>query len=190
MRTRKSLNSWLRWRTLTRPWPSIEMFSACHFCSRLHLKMAFFSCGGVRLLVGVPPPGFTPQRGSAIYFHVPDIGAVFETLQEAGVHFQAVPHVAHHTVFRLNGARNELLRFCAADATGLPRGGSRPWCPVPVARERRHRWSCNGVPVAGSTQATLIGTVDSTFGQIVGGAGCAYHAERILSVWCPEAPFQ
>ncbi len=60
-------------------------------------QMAFFSCGGVRLLVGVLPHGQTPQRGSAIYFQVPDIGAVFATLQEDGVDFKAVPHVVHRT---------------------------------------------------------------------------------------------
>ncbi len=39
-------------------------------------QMAFFMCGSVRLLVGVMPPGQKPQRGSAIYFRVPDIQAV------------------------------------------------------------------------------------------------------------------
>ena len=33
-------------------------------------RMAIFNCGGVRLLVGVTPPGQKPQRGSAIYFQV------------------------------------------------------------------------------------------------------------------------
>ena len=36
-------------------------------------QMAFFDCGGVRLLVGVLPLGQLPQRGSAIYFRVADI---------------------------------------------------------------------------------------------------------------------
>jgi predicted enzyme related to lactoylglutathione lyase len=34
-------------------------------------QMAFFNCGGVRLLVGVLPAGQTAQRGSAIYFRSP-----------------------------------------------------------------------------------------------------------------------
>ena len=38
-------------------------------------QMAFFMCGAVRLLVGVMPAGQKAQRGSAIYFRVPDIQA-------------------------------------------------------------------------------------------------------------------
>lgn len=60
-------------------------------------QMAFFNCGGVRLLVGVPPVGQTAQRGSAIYFRVSDIGAVFSTLKDRGVSFTAEPHVVHRT---------------------------------------------------------------------------------------------
>lgn len=60
-------------------------------------QMAFFNCSGVRLLVGVHPPGQQAQRGSTIYFHVPDIAAVFATLQREGVPFNAKPHVVHRT---------------------------------------------------------------------------------------------
>jgi methylmalonyl-CoA/ethylmalonyl-CoA epimerase len=60
-------------------------------------QMAFFQCGEVRLLVGVLPAGQPAQRGSAIYFQVADIRAVFETLSERGVDFQATPHVVHRT---------------------------------------------------------------------------------------------
>jgi methylmalonyl-CoA/ethylmalonyl-CoA epimerase len=60
-------------------------------------QMAFFNCGGVRLLVGVMPPGEKAQRGSAIYFQVPDIGAVYATLKAKGVNFRAEPHVVHRT---------------------------------------------------------------------------------------------
>jgi len=60
-------------------------------------QMAFFNCSGVRLLVGVMPAGQTPQRGSAIYFQVPDIGAVHSSLKEKGVSFTAEPHVVHRT---------------------------------------------------------------------------------------------
>ena len=60
-------------------------------------QMAFFSCGNVRLLVGVMPAGQTPQRGSAIYFQVPDIHSVFSSLKANGVHFRAEPHVVHRT---------------------------------------------------------------------------------------------
>jgi methylmalonyl-CoA/ethylmalonyl-CoA epimerase len=60
-------------------------------------QMAFFRCGSVRLLVGVMPPGQKAQRGSAIYFQVPDIRAVHATLAGKGVRFSAVPHVVHRT---------------------------------------------------------------------------------------------
>ena len=60
-------------------------------------QMAFFQCGTVRLLVGVPPAGTPVRRGSAIYFQVADIAAVFETLGGRGVGFQAKPHVVHRT---------------------------------------------------------------------------------------------
>jgi methylmalonyl-CoA/ethylmalonyl-CoA epimerase len=60
-------------------------------------QMAFFNCGGVRLLVGVMPEGQTAQRGSAIYFQVPDIGAVFASLKGQGVEFKAEPHVVNRT---------------------------------------------------------------------------------------------
>ncbi|MGZ5079421.1 MAG: VOC family protein [Usitatibacter sp.] len=60
-------------------------------------QMAFFNCGDVRLLVGVSPPGHEAQRGSAIYFRVPDIGVVFAFLKDKGVRFTADPHVVHRT---------------------------------------------------------------------------------------------
>ena len=60
-------------------------------------QMAFFNCGGIRLLVGVMPPGQKAQRGSAIYFRVPDIAAVHSELTGKGVRFGGPPHVVHRT---------------------------------------------------------------------------------------------
>jgi methylmalonyl-CoA/ethylmalonyl-CoA epimerase len=60
-------------------------------------QMAFFQCGSVRLLVGVMPAGEAAQRGSAIYFRVADIHAVFTTLEAKGVVFRAAPHLVHRT---------------------------------------------------------------------------------------------
>jgi len=60
-------------------------------------QMAFFMCGTVRLLVGVMPPGQSAQRGSAIYFKVPDIQAVYSTLSAKGISFVAAPHVVNRT---------------------------------------------------------------------------------------------
>jgi methylmalonyl-CoA/ethylmalonyl-CoA epimerase len=60
-------------------------------------QMAFFDCGGVRLLVGAMPPGLVAQRGSAIYFQVPDVRGVHAALKSQGVVFKAEPHVVHRT---------------------------------------------------------------------------------------------
>jgi methylmalonyl-CoA/ethylmalonyl-CoA epimerase len=60
-------------------------------------QMAFFMCGAVRLLLGVPPPGQTAQRSATIYFRVSDIKKVHATLAGQGVRFQADPHVVHRT---------------------------------------------------------------------------------------------
>ena len=60
-------------------------------------QMAFFDCGGVRLLVGVPPANQARQRGSTIYFQVPEIGPVYAALERSGVSFPAEPRVVHRT---------------------------------------------------------------------------------------------
>ena len=60
-------------------------------------QMAFFMCGTVRLLVGVMPAGQSAQRGSAIYFKVPDIQAVYSSLSAKGVTFVAAPHAVNRT---------------------------------------------------------------------------------------------
>ena len=60
-------------------------------------QMAFFMCGSVRLLVGVLPAGQKAQRGSAIYFKIPDIQAVYASLSAKGVAFLATPHVVNRT---------------------------------------------------------------------------------------------
>ncbi len=60
-------------------------------------QMAFFTCGPVRLLVGVTPAGQNAQRGSTIYFKVADIEAVHASLSAKGVTFAGVPHVVNRT---------------------------------------------------------------------------------------------
>ena len=59
-------------------------------------QMAFFNCGGIRLLVGVVPAGKV-HRGSAIYFQVLDIKAVYQHLKGKGVDFKGEPHIVHRT---------------------------------------------------------------------------------------------
>ncbi|MDA1028814.1 MAG: VOC family protein [Bacteroidetes bacterium] len=60
-------------------------------------QMSFFDCGGIRLLVGVMPETEVAGRGSAIYFKVEDIHAVYSTLLDKGVTFRAAPHLVHKT---------------------------------------------------------------------------------------------
>ena len=60
-------------------------------------QMSFFQCGAIRLLVGVPTSDEFRGRGSAVYFRVADIHAVFRTLKDRGVTFRADPHVVHRT---------------------------------------------------------------------------------------------
>ena len=58
-------------------------------------QMSFFMAGTVRLLVGVPEQAGTAQRGSMIYFKVPDIHATHAALTARGVKFFAEPHLVH-----------------------------------------------------------------------------------------------
>jgi methylmalonyl-CoA/ethylmalonyl-CoA epimerase len=60
-------------------------------------QMAFFTCGAVRILVGVMPAGHAPQRGSTIYFRIEDIQGTCSSLKASGVRFLAEPHVVHRT---------------------------------------------------------------------------------------------
>jgi methylmalonyl-CoA/ethylmalonyl-CoA epimerase len=60
-------------------------------------QMAFFMCGGIRLLIGVLPAGQKAQRGSAVYFKVEDIQNVASTLKEEGVRFLSQPHSVHRS---------------------------------------------------------------------------------------------
>jgi methylmalonyl-CoA/ethylmalonyl-CoA epimerase len=60
-------------------------------------QMAFFMCGTVRLLVGVLAPGQAPQRGSAVYFNVADIDAVYRHLMAQGVVFSSAPQLVHRS---------------------------------------------------------------------------------------------
>jgi len=52
--------------------------------------MAFFNCGGVRLMIA-KPEGEGPHGGSILYFVVSDIGGAHKRMKEAGVRFEAEP---------------------------------------------------------------------------------------------------
>ena len=54
-------------------------------------QLAFFDCGGVRLMLSPAEPEFDHQ-GSVIYFAVDDITATHAALATAGVKFRSEPH--------------------------------------------------------------------------------------------------
>jgi predicted enzyme related to lactoylglutathione lyase len=54
-------------------------------------RLAFFDCGGVRLMLSTPEPGFD-HPGSIVYFAVDDIRQMHETLKARGVAFRSEPH--------------------------------------------------------------------------------------------------
>ena len=90
--------------------------SACRFCSRPRRSLAFFDCGGVRLMLSPPSPGFD-HPGSVLYFAVDDIQAMHRTLSRRGVVFS-------------DGAAQD------RDACRIARCGSRP-SPTPKATRWR-----------------------------------------------------
>jgi len=56
-------------------------------------KLAFFDCGGVRLMLDVPEKPEFDHLSSILYFAVPDITAAHRQMLAAGVHFEDQPHV-------------------------------------------------------------------------------------------------
>jgi predicted enzyme related to lactoylglutathione lyase len=54
-------------------------------------RLAFFDCGGVRLMLSTPEPGFD-HPGSVLYFAVDDIAGTHAALKARGVEFASEPH--------------------------------------------------------------------------------------------------
>ena len=54
-------------------------------------SMAFFDCGGVRLMVAIASSPDLDHPSSIIYFKVSDIQAAYQTLTTRGVHFVNQP---------------------------------------------------------------------------------------------------
>lgn len=55
--------------------------------------LAFFDCGGVRLMLSRPEG--ESGGASVLYFPVPDIAEAHQVLAERGVAFEGEPHVVH-----------------------------------------------------------------------------------------------
>jgi methylmalonyl-CoA/ethylmalonyl-CoA epimerase len=56
-------------------------------------QLAFFDCGGVRLMVDKPENPEFVHRSSILYFSVPDIRAAHQRLVDAGVEIVGEPHI-------------------------------------------------------------------------------------------------
>ena len=56
-------------------------------------NMAFFDCGGIRLMLGVADRPELDHPASIIYYKVDDIERVYETLKARGVDFVVKPHL-------------------------------------------------------------------------------------------------
>jgi methylmalonyl-CoA/ethylmalonyl-CoA epimerase len=56
-------------------------------------NMAFFDCGGLRLMLGLPENPEFDHASSIIYFKVNDIQNAFEILSARGVRFEGEPHL-------------------------------------------------------------------------------------------------
>ncbi len=56
-------------------------------------NMAFFDCGGVRILLANPEDGEPDQHSSIIYFKVADIQSTTDALRDKGVVIISDPHL-------------------------------------------------------------------------------------------------
>jgi len=56
-------------------------------------KLAFFNCGGVRLMLDTPEKPEFDHPSSILYFAVPDINAAHRQMREGGVRFEDEPHM-------------------------------------------------------------------------------------------------
>jgi methylmalonyl-CoA/ethylmalonyl-CoA epimerase len=56
-------------------------------------KLAFFDCGGTRLMLAPPENTQEPRRGSILYFLVADIAAAFGQLEAQGAKIVHAPHL-------------------------------------------------------------------------------------------------
>ncbi len=57
---------------------------------------AFFDCGGVRLMLGVPEKPEFDHPASIIYYKVGDIQATYELLSSRQIQFEGKPHLVAH----------------------------------------------------------------------------------------------
>ncbi len=56
-------------------------------------RMAFFDCGGVRLMLGLPEKPEFDHPGSILYYRVENIQRAYKALSDRGVRFENEPHL-------------------------------------------------------------------------------------------------
>jgi methylmalonyl-CoA/ethylmalonyl-CoA epimerase len=85
-------------------------------------KMAFFDCGGVRLMLSLPETPDLDHPGSILYLKVPDIQAAHQALADRGIAFIAKPHL----VARLENHDLHLAFFHDSEGNPLALMGEVP----------------------------------------------------------------
>ncbi|MFC7366377.1 MULTISPECIES: VOC family protein [Bhargavaea] len=78
-------------------------------------NMAFFDCGGVRLMLTVPEHEAFASNGSVIYLNTDDIHTRAKELQEAGVPFMGEPHM----VAKMGGTETWMAFFADTEGNHL-----------------------------------------------------------------------
>ena len=58
-------------------------------------QIAFFKCGDISVMLGVPEQPELDHAASIIYYLVPDIAVAHATLRDRGVEFAIEPHLVH-----------------------------------------------------------------------------------------------
>jgi methylmalonyl-CoA/ethylmalonyl-CoA epimerase len=88
-------------------------------------SLAFFDCGGVRLMLTHPEKPEFDHPSSVLYFAVPDITAAHRQMLNAGVHFEDEPHLiakmpTHDLwmTFFHDSEKNLLALMCEMPKTG------------------------------------------------------------------------
>jgi methylmalonyl-CoA/ethylmalonyl-CoA epimerase len=56
-------------------------------------NLAFFECGGIRLMLSPPEGSGTEAASSILYYSISDIRATYEALLSRGVEFEQPPHI-------------------------------------------------------------------------------------------------
>ena len=56
-------------------------------------KLAFFDCGGIRLMLSLPEEAEFDHPGSILYYKVDDIQGTWATLRDRGADFRGEPHL-------------------------------------------------------------------------------------------------